>query len=123
MPKEDTQFKPGQSGNPGGRPKGARTRLTGDFLNALADDFEQHGKGAIEACRVNKPEAYMKAIVQLCPKQVEVERPLNELSDSDLAAAIGFLRNLIASSDTEGAGSGSGPETGGEPSGGVPPIH
>ena len=22
MPKEDTQFKPGQSGNPGGRPKG-----------------------------------------------------------------------------------------------------
>ncbi len=23
MPKEDTQFKPGQSGNPGGRPKGS----------------------------------------------------------------------------------------------------
>lgn len=23
MPREDTQFKPGQSGNPGGRPKGA----------------------------------------------------------------------------------------------------
>lgn len=123
MPKEDTQFKPGQSGNPGGRPKGARTRLTGDFLNALADDFEANGKAAIEACRINKPEAYMKAIVQLCPKTVEIERPLNDLSDNELASAIAYLRSLIAGSGVEGAGSGTDAEGGGKPSGGVSSVH
>ena len=28
MPREDTQFEPGRSGNPGGRPKGSRNRST-----------------------------------------------------------------------------------------------
>lgn len=105
----------GKSGNPGGKAKGARNRLTGDFLNALAADFETHGKTAIEACRVNKPEAYIKAIVQLCPKQVEAERPLNDLSDNELSSAIGYLRSLIASSGAEGPGSGSGAEAAREP--------
>ena len=32
-------FKPGQSGNPKGRPKGARNRLGTQFLEALEADF------------------------------------------------------------------------------------
>ena len=34
-------FKPGQSGNPKGRPKGARNRLGTQFLEALEADFNQ----------------------------------------------------------------------------------
>ena len=41
-----TQFKPGQSGNPKGRPKGARNRLGTQFLEALEADFKQHGSQA-----------------------------------------------------------------------------
>ena len=38
-----TQFKPGQSGNPMGRPKGARNRLGTRFLEALEADFNKFG--------------------------------------------------------------------------------
>jgi hypothetical protein len=33
-------FEPGQSGNPAGRPKGARNKLSEVFLQALAEDFD-----------------------------------------------------------------------------------
>ena len=39
-------FKPGQSGNPKGRPKGARNRLGTKFLEALEADFTKFGTQA-----------------------------------------------------------------------------
>jgi hypothetical protein len=47
-------FQPGVSANPGGRPKG-RIRLTKDFLDALAQDFAEHGAGAIRIMRIERP--------------------------------------------------------------------
>jgi len=44
-------FKPGQSGNPKGRPKGARNRLGTQFLEALQADFNQFGCQAIALVR------------------------------------------------------------------------
>jgi hypothetical protein len=41
--REDGYFKPGQSGNPEGRPKGSRHRLSEKFLAELAADFEAGG--------------------------------------------------------------------------------
>jgi hypothetical protein len=63
-------FKPGQSGNPAGRPKGARSKLGEAFLEALRASFEEHGPDAIERVRINKPETYMTVIAGLLPKQV-----------------------------------------------------
>src|SRR5262245_33082869 len=42
VPKQLTPWKPGQSGNPAGRPKGSRNRLSEDFIRAFAEDFEVH---------------------------------------------------------------------------------
>jgi hypothetical protein len=61
-------FKPGQSGNPPGRPKGSRNKLEEDFLSALAADFEQHGEAVIQKVRETKPEVYLRVIADLLPK-------------------------------------------------------
>lgn len=95
-------FVPGQSGNPGGKPTGARNRLTAHFLNALADDFQEHGKQAILDARAKDPMGYVKAIAALMPKQIEQTRPLDDMNDAELLALLEYLRTRI----TQNAGAG-----------------
>jgi Family of unknown function (DUF5681) len=63
-------FKPGQSGNPKGRPKGARNRL--GFLEALEADFNKFGTHAIALVREKKPEVYIKVVADLLPKEANI---------------------------------------------------
>src|SRR5882672_5231276 len=88
-------WKAGESGNPGGRPVAARTRLTGHFLNSLADDFAREGKAAIAACRLKRPDKYLGVIAAFMPKQIEVTRPLDGLADDELLAIAESLRSQI----------------------------
>lgn len=81
-------FKPGESGNPAGRPVGARNRLGEAFLEALESDFKAHGKEALIACRTEAPETYIKVIAGLLPKEIKAEvshRLASELTDDVLA--------------------------------------
>lgn len=64
-------WQPGQSGNPAGRPKGSRNKLSEDFFKALAEDFEQHGIAAIVKMRDEKPNEYAKMVAGLMTKEVE----------------------------------------------------
>ena len=98
-----TQFKPGISGNPGGKPVKARNRLQGDFLRDLAEDFANHGKAAIVTMREETPHLYIKAIASLMPKELEITRPLDELDDDTLNAAILAARAILGAQDM-GAG-------------------
>ena len=65
-------FKPGQSGNPKGRPKGARNRLGTQFLEALEADFNQFGPQAIALVREKKPEVYVRVVADLLPKEANI---------------------------------------------------
>ena len=65
-------FPPGQSGNPKGRPKGARNRLGTQFLEALEADFNQFGTQAIALVREKKPEVYMRVVADLLPKEANI---------------------------------------------------
>jgi hypothetical protein len=58
---ERGRFLTGGNGGPG-RPKGSKNRLAEHFLNALADDFEQHGPAAIENVRRIDPTGYLRII-------------------------------------------------------------
>lgn len=95
VPPVENRFKPGQSGNPGGKPKGARNRLQGSFVNALAEDFERDGKSAIVKCRETDPSRYLTIVASLMPKQTEMEinRPFEDLTNEQLDAAIALLKS------------------------------
>ena len=64
-------WKPGESGNPNGRPRGARSKLTEAFLNALQQDFAEHGEAVVRAVRSERPADYLRTVAALMPKQVE----------------------------------------------------
>lgn len=94
----------GVSGNPGGKPKGARDRLNVRFLGTLLNDFEQFGEAAIVAARENDPVSYVKIVASLLPKQIEETKPLDDMEDAELLAAIAFLRTRITGDAGEGTG-------------------
>ena len=71
-------FKPGQSGNPKGRPKGARNRLGTQFLEALEADFNRFGPQAIALTRERKPDVYIRVVAGLLPKEANINVEANE---------------------------------------------
>lgn len=72
-----------------GRPKGSRAKLSEAFLSALCDDFAVHGRNTIERVRVEKPDAYLKVIAAILPRQIEVKADAFEgVSDDELEVII-----------------------------------
>jgi Family of unknown function (DUF5681) len=83
-------FRPGQSGNPAGRPKGARSKLSESFLKALSEDFDSNGIDVIEKVRSDRPHEYLKIVAAVLPKQMQLEdltpkRRAEDLTDDELA--------------------------------------
>ena len=91
MSNEATQFKPGQSGNPNGRPKGSRQKLSDAFIHALANDFIKHGADTIEVVRKDKPDAYLGTIGKLMPKLMELSGP--DGGDIPLSGKVTFVKS------------------------------
>jgi hypothetical protein len=63
----------GLVGNPAGRPKGARSKFSEEFLQAFAKDFQQHGEAVIQKVRKDRPSDYLKIAASFVPRQMEVE--------------------------------------------------
>ncbi|MES3084959.1 DUF5681 domain-containing protein [Sphingomonas faeni] len=90
------KFEPGKSGNPAGRPAGARAKLGEAFVAELLADFLKYGRDAIERVRAEKPDQYLKVIASLLPKDINLSTaPSDEdLTDDELRQRI---RELDAS--------------------------
>lgn len=86
-------WKPGQSGNPAGRPKGSRARLAECFLDAMYDAFQDKGKEAIDKVIKNRPHEFIRAIASLLPKEFTIkDATLDELGDNEITDLIAAFR-------------------------------
>ena len=105
MPKEDTQFKPGNNANPKGRPPGSKNKLGEEFIRALQEDFNEHGPTVIETVRREKPDQYLKVIASVIPKDMNINvSQYDNMSDEQLFERLRQLRAQIGTFLTDDGG-------------------
>jgi Family of unknown function (DUF5681) len=83
-------WKPGQSGNPKGRPKGARNKLSEDIAD-LHESWLAFGKPALMTAAWTDPVAYVRVVASLIPRELEATIPtvhMERMSDAQLEALI-----------------------------------
>lgn len=102
---EKGRFGPGNAG----KPKGSRHALGEAFIKALHDDFQEHGVATIEKVRAEKPDAYVKVIASLLPKEFKIETT-SDLTDEQLDARIRTLASLVEVGVAGAAGGSEAPE-------------
>lgn len=86
----------GQSGNPKGRPKGSRNKLSEAFVEDLFCDWSLHGPSVIERLRQESPDIYLRVIASLVPREMKVEaNRFEDLTDDQLHAMIMALGEQI----------------------------
>lgn len=118
VPKQLTPWEPGQSGNPAGRPKGARTKLGEEFLQDMLTDWKAHGIEVIEKVRAEKPDQYLKVVASVLPKELNVKvSELDDLTDDQLARQLAAIASQLANAGIDfgpGTGAQATPEQAGE---------
>jgi hypothetical protein len=91
------RWQPGVSGNPAGRLRGSRNKLSEEVICALLRDFRQHGQKAVARVRRTQPAAYLKILALLVPREHKVEHSnaIKNLSDQELEAMIEYLKAAL----------------------------
>ena len=127
----DHQWKKGVGGG-GRRPHSAaliKAQLESTFLECIRKSFNGEGldgntlgEEAIERVRRIDPTNYLRIIASLMPKDVEVKRPLSDMTDDDITSAIEYVQLAIAG-NLGSIEDGSAPEEGGESAFDVSAIH
>jgi hypothetical protein len=85
-------FTKGQSGNPAGRPKDTRNRLTKKVLEDILAHWNEldpvakmtKGLHALQRAYRDKPVEYVKAVLSVMPKELAIENVMADMSDADL---------------------------------------
>jgi hypothetical protein len=91
-------WQPGESGNPTGRLRGSRNKLSEEVICALLRDFRKHGEKAIAKVRRDQPGIYLKVLALLIPRQDKLEHTntIKTMTDEELESAIAFLHEMMA---------------------------
>jgi hypothetical protein len=91
-------WKPGQSGNPKGKPIGSRNELSEAFITDLFVDWKAHGSDVIARVRQTKPDIYLRVIGRLIPREMHVKREtlLAGMSNEQLSEIVGKIDRELA---------------------------
>lgn len=94
-------WKPGQSGNPAGRPKGSRNRVTLIALAAMEEGGEEIARLVVDAARGGDLSAARFVLERLCPPLRE--RPVSlELPDTSTAQGVAQAQAAVLQAVTTG---------------------
>jgi hypothetical protein len=88
------QWKRGQSGNPAGRPKGCRNRLSEALLEDLLAEWLEGGREAIRTMRLKDPAQFVRIAVMALPRHVKLEAdegPFSGMSNAELRRLVEVL--------------------------------
>ncbi|WP_456756543.1 DUF5681 domain-containing protein [Bradyrhizobium sp. USDA 4461] len=65
-------WKPGQSGNPLGRPQGARSKFSEAACADALADWTAHGKKTLARVRQDDPSTYLRVLFSIIPRDIAV---------------------------------------------------
>lgn len=99
-PPMDTRWKPGVSPNPGGKPVRARNKINARFLNDLLKEWETTGARALKECSKKDPATFIRVVASLQPKEIEIIKPLEDIPDEQLDAAVLAVRAILAAQNS-----------------------
>ncbi|MEQ9491732.1 MAG: DUF5681 domain-containing protein [Alphaproteobacteria bacterium] len=98
--KQDTRFQPGQSGNPAGKPKGARNKTTQLAEKLMSEDVEGVVHSVIEAAKGGDMRACEIVLSRICPprkgRTIEIDLPDTSTSDGVSKAQAAVLAAAAA---------------------------
>ena len=102
--------------NPGGRPRGVRNKLTArvfsDVLEHWNDPVENsnrsHGQTALELMFKERPNEYVKAVLSIMPKELQIELVMGDLDETQIDELISKIKEQLSgdNSNTDEADAG-----------------
>jgi hypothetical protein len=99
-------FLPGASGNPLGNAQRARRELNADTIRAMHAAFRAGGREAIDKVMKQSPAIFLKLLVLLVPRELEVTHSggVKAMSDEQLEAGIEAIQAMLAAREAGTAG-------------------
>jgi hypothetical protein len=99
--KPNGQFAKGSSGNLGGNAQRSRHELNADTIREMHRAFREGGRTAILKVMHNQPAVFLKLLVLLVPRELEVTHSggVKGMSDEAIEAAIEAIQNMLAARD------------------------
>ena len=99
------KFAPGYSGNPGGSPEAARKALNKSTILEMHRAFNIGGRKAIEKVMKNQPAVFLKLLVLLVPREMQIEPKggVKAMTEDQIVQAIEAIEGYLARRSGEAA--------------------